>query len=192
MSVSSEIAATPAAPAPQRSGSLPAGDRHVYGRSFWFAYISNTALMLAISLLYRYADFVVYLGGSEWTLGRIVGVGMIGSLVMRFFQGFGIDHFGPRRVWLWSMTGFVISLIAQVFITRADGPAIYLLRILYSTSVAGAFARRSPVCRVACRWPAWPKSSARSAPRASSPWRSARSWATICAAIPTSRAPTWT
>jgi MFS family permease len=112
--------------------------------------------MVAFTLMYRYADFVLYLDGTEWTVGRIVGVGMVGSLVMRFFQGFGIDHFGPRRIWLWSMAGFVAALLGHVWITTTDGPAIYLLRILYSTSVAGAFgasitsvSRSLPVARMA-------------------------------------------
>ncbi|HEX3724732.1 MAG TPA: MFS transporter [Pirellulales bacterium] len=128
----------------------------VYGRAFWCAYISNTALMMAISLLYRYADFVLYLGGDEWTVGLIVGVGMVGSLVMRFFQGFGIDHFGPRRIWLASMAGFVAALLGHLWLVSATSPAIFLLRVLYSTSVAGAFgasitsvSRSLPLARMA-------------------------------------------
>ena len=112
--------------------------------------------MLAVSLMYRYADFVLFLDGNEWTVGSIVGVGMIGSLTMRFFQGYGIDHFGPRRIWLWSLAGFSLSLLGQLFVTSPDGPAIYLLRIGYSTSVAGAFgasitavSRSLPVARMA-------------------------------------------
>ena len=156
MSVSSEIAAAPGSSGPRQTISTPIREDHVYGYAFWCAYVSNTALMVAISLMYRYADFVLYLDGTEWTVGRIVGVGMVGSLVMRFFQGFGIDHFGPRRIWLWSMAGFVLSLLGHVFVTSASGPNLYLLRILYSTSVAGAFgasitsvSRSLPLARMA-------------------------------------------
>jgi MFS family permease len=112
--------------------------------------------MVAISLMYRYADFVLFLDGTEWTVGRIVGVGMVGSLVMRFFQGYGIDHFGPRSIWLGSLAGFVLSLLGHVFVTNPDGLAIFLLRIGYSTSVAGAFgasitsvSRSLPLARMA-------------------------------------------
>ncbi len=111
---------------------------HVYGRPFWCTYLGNTALMIAFAMMYRYADFVLYLGGNEWTLGRIVGVGTIGGLAMRLFQGYGIDHFGPRRIWLWSLVGFVVSMLGHMSITSDDGPAIYLLRMLYTTSFAGA------------------------------------------------------
>jgi MFS family permease len=134
----------------------PRGEFRVYTRDFWFAYVSNTAFMLAVSLMYRYADFVLYLGGSEWTVGWIVGTGMVGSLVMRFFQAYGIDHFGPRKIWLWSMVGFIASLLAHVWIERADGPAIFALRVLYTTSMAGTFgasitsvSRSLPLARMA-------------------------------------------
>ena len=113
-------------------------------------------MMVAVSLLYRYADFVLYLGGTEWNVGLIVGTGMVGSLAMRFFQGFGIDHFGPRKIWLASMALFMLSLLGHVFVTRVDTPAIFVLRILYTTSLAGAFgasitsvSRSLPLARMA-------------------------------------------
>ena len=165
MAVSSEIGAagTPDddAPAP---GKLAAGaaspavqtEVSVYGRAFWCTYLANTAFTVAMAMMYRYADFVIALGGNEWTVGSIVGVGMIGSLAMRFFQGFAIDHFGPRRIWLWSVVGFVVAILAHTLIESADGPAIYALRIVYATSVAGTFgasitavSRSLPVARMA-------------------------------------------
>ncbi len=109
-----------------------------------------------MAMMYRYADFVLYLGGTEWNVGLIVGVGMVGSLAMRFFQGFGIDHFGPRRVWLWSNAMFVVALLAHILVTDVHGPAIFLLRMLYATSLAGVFgssitsiSRKLPLARTA-------------------------------------------
>jgi hypothetical protein len=63
-----------------------------YGRVFWFSYAANLCIMVAITLLFRYADFVTLLGGDEFDLGWIVGVGMVGSLAMRCAQGVGIDR----------------------------------------------------------------------------------------------------
>ena len=110
----------------------------LFGPAFWFAYLANTSLMIAVSMMFRYADFVTFLGGSEYELGWIVGIGMFGALAMRFFQGAGIDRyepatFGPLR-WL-----VVASLIAHLWVDRIDTPLIYVLRILYTTSLAGAF-----------------------------------------------------
>src|SRR6185369_16418064 len=73
-----------------------------FGRSFWFSYGANMSMTTAASLLYVYADFVHLLGGNEEQLGRIVGLGMLGGIAMRFVQGVGIDRIGPRQVWLWS------------------------------------------------------------------------------------------
>lgn len=110
-----------------------------YGRVFWLCYLSNATTMIAISMLVRYADFVADLGGSEVQLGMIVGVGMVGSMLMRVAQGVGIDRYGARRIWLGSLMLFVGTLAAHLLVRRADGPEIFALRILFSTSVAGIF-----------------------------------------------------
>lgn len=110
-----------------------------YGWDFWFAYLANSAMMIAISLLFRYADFVTFLGGTELQLGWIVGVGMVGSLLMRVAQGVGIDRYGARRIWLVSAAGFVLSCFGHLWVASADGPMIYALRIAFNTSIAGVF-----------------------------------------------------
>jgi MFS family permease len=111
----------------------------VYDWTFWFCYAANCSLMMAVSLLFRYADFVHYLGGSEMDLGLIVGVGMFGALATRVFQGIGIDRLGPRRIWIMSLCLFAASVLAHLAISRVNGPGIYLVRILLTTSIAGAF-----------------------------------------------------
>jgi MFS family permease len=110
-----------------------------YGGVFWLTYVANSSLMFAVSVLFRYADFVQFLHGSAGHLGLIVGIGSIGALSMRMFQGVGIDRYGPRRVWLLSLVLFMVSMLAHLPITRVDGVAIYLVRILMTTSLAGAF-----------------------------------------------------
>jgi len=110
-----------------------------YGAPFWFAYVANAMTMVGIALLFRYADFIKLLGGSELELGWIVGVGMVGSLAMRMLMGLGIDHYGPRLVWLGSVATFVLVCFAHLAITSCHGPAIYLLRIIFCCSLAGVF-----------------------------------------------------
>ena len=115
----------------------------VYDMSFWFACLSHAALMTCMSALFRYADFVRFLVGEgghvEGHLGWIVGVGMVGTLAMRGFQGYAIDHYGPRLVWLASVVILAASLMAHLTVQRVDTPPIYLLRILMMTGIAGAF-----------------------------------------------------
>ncbi|MFV2066483.1 MAG: MFS transporter, partial [Pirellulales bacterium] len=135
---------------------IPRADLLVYDRSFWFAYLANTSLMIAVSLLFRYSDFIHLLGGSELQLGWIVGVGAVGSLLMRLAQGVGIDRYGPRKIWLISLLAVIVTLFLHIWVTRVDTPGIYFLRAAYHTGLAGAFgasityiARRAPVIRMA-------------------------------------------
>lgn len=119
---------------------LAAGDRPApYGTPFWWSYVANSLISMAVALLYRYADLVVLLGGTEYHLGWIVGIGMIGSLAMRFALGAGIDQYGPRRVWLASLALFAVVCLAHLAITTPKGVPIYLLRIAYFSTVAGIF-----------------------------------------------------
>ena len=147
--VSSRKAVAAVAPAPAAAASA-------YDLSFWEAYVANTALVVANSLLFRYSDFVSFHGGTEFELGLIVGLGMVGSLCMRLAQGVGIDRYGARQIWLWSLALNFVTLLAHLLLTEVHGPAVYLLRIAYMTSVAGAFgasitavSRRVPIERMA-------------------------------------------
>ena len=125
-------------PSSRRSrAEYPSGS--AYGPTFWSAYLANALLMVAWALLVRYADFVTYLGGAEGQLGMIVGVGMVGSLAMRLGQGLCIDRYGARLIWLVSLLVFVASIAAHLWVQSASAPAIFLLRILMQTSVAGVF-----------------------------------------------------
>ena len=110
-----------------------------YGRPFWLAYASNALICVAIALLYRYADFVTYLGGTEFHLGWIVGAGMVGSVLVRLLLGTGIDRYGPRLIWLGSLVLFAATCWAHLLIADYSGAWIYVLRVLYCTAMAGVF-----------------------------------------------------
>jgi MFS family permease len=110
-----------------------------YGTSFWLCYAANAALTTAIALLYRYDDFVRSFGGTEFQLGWIVGIGMIGSLAMRAWQGAGIDHYGPRRVWLCSVALYIVAVLGHLTVADLRSPWVYGLRILFCIAIAGAF-----------------------------------------------------
>ena len=110
-----------------------------YDLPFWMAYLANTAMMVAVSVLFRYADFVFYLGGAEFELGLIVGVGMLGAISMRVLQGVGIDRYGPRIIWIGSLLLFIISTLGHLTVTEVNGAAIYLARMVMTVGIAGAF-----------------------------------------------------
>ena len=128
----------------------------LYDRSFWLAHAANTLVAVAAGLNYRYADFVTYLGGSELHLGWIVGVGMVGSVLVRVGFGPGIDRHGPRGVWMLALALLAASSAAHLLITRYDGVGIYLARIAFCTALAGVWiasttfvASRGPAARIA-------------------------------------------
>ena len=94
-------------------------------------------MVIAVALLYRYADFVRLLGGTEFHLGWIVGVGMIGSLLMRLALGSCIDNYGTKMVWLGSTLLFAATCFAHLAVASHTGVAIYVLRILFCCALAG-------------------------------------------------------
>jgi len=117
----------------------PTIEHNAYDLEFWLTYFANTCLIVSISSLFRYYDFVAYLGGDEYDLGLIFGLGMIGGLIARFAQGALIDRLGPRVIWLSSLALMILSLIGHFLITNVDGPFIYLLRLVFNIGLAGAF-----------------------------------------------------
>ncbi|PQO34020.1 MFS transporter [Blastopirellula marina] len=110
-----------------------------YGREFWLAYFAHTALIVCNSSLFRYFDFVSFLGGDEYDLGMITGFGMAGAVLARFAQGTLIDRVGPRVVWLGSLVLLIVALIGHFWVTTIDSPLIYGLRLCYMIGLAGAF-----------------------------------------------------
>ena len=115
------------------------------------AYVSNSLITVAIALLYRYADFVTLLGGTEFHLGWIVGVGMIGSLLMRLALGTSIDRYGTKYIWLGCTVLFVAVCFAHLAVNSYAGVTIYLLRILYCLAMAGIFG--ASMTFISTRWP---------------------------------------
>lgn len=113
--------------------------QNAYGPVFWFIYFANVALLVCNSSLFRYFDFVHFLGGDEYDLGLITGLGMAGGVLSRFVQGAVIDRLGPRVIWLGSLSLMVASLLGHFWVERIDSPLIYVLRLVYMVGLAGAF-----------------------------------------------------
>lgn len=111
--------------------------RSGYGPPFWCAYAANVLVLVAIALLFRYADFITLLGGTEFHLGWIVGVGIAGSVITRLVIGTWIDRFGSRPLWIGSLLLLAVTCLAHLAVTSYNGPAVYLLHILFYSAVAG-------------------------------------------------------
>lgn len=112
--------------------------REVYNRQFWLAYVANFALVTANSLMFRFAELVAYLGGSERAAGAIVGTGLFGVLIVRLVLGQGIDRYGTRAAWVVSTLLFIVG--CGSFLACHDVSwGLYVARTIYSIGVAGMF-----------------------------------------------------
>lgn len=123
------------------SDEVPEYDRteRIYDSVFFCSYAANVFMLMSISLLFRYSDFIQSIGGNEWHLGWIVGLGTVGAILFRFYQGSAIDRFGPMLVWLLSLAGLIISNLLHLGIEDVNGWAIYATRLLMNLCIAGVF-----------------------------------------------------
>lgn len=108
-------------------------------------------MLVAVSLLFRYEDFVRQIGGTVFHLGLIIGIGTVGSIVMRISQGLAIDSLGPRRIWLICLALYGLSVVWHLSINEL-GVSVFCARIVMNSSLAGAFG--SSLALVSLRAPA--------------------------------------
>jgi MFS family permease len=114
-------------------------EQSVYNRTFWLAYLANTALVLANALTFRFAELVNYLGGTERHTGDIVALALAVSVVVRLSVSHLIDDFGTRRVWILTTILFICGGILFVRCTELSW-LLYVARIAYFVGLTGMFA----------------------------------------------------
>jgi len=129
---------TSAEPPDGSPAAAPAAES-AYGPTFWWCYAANTLLMVAVSLLFRYSDFVKYLGASEGWLGLVVGAGAVGAIANRAVQGVAIDRCGAGRVWMASQAIMLAAIGTHLLVSSAYGPLIFIGRIFLTAGIAGSF-----------------------------------------------------
>ena len=125
----------------------------IYDAVFFCACFANVFMLISVSLLFRYADFVSSLGGTEWHLGWIVGLGAVGAIFFRIVQGVAIDRFGPLIVWILSLIGLIIANLLHVGIDQVDGWAIYAVRLMLNLCICLLYTSPSPRDRTRSRMP---------------------------------------
>ena len=111
----------------------------IYNRSLLFAFLANVFQLISVSLLFRYADFINQIGGSEWHLGWIVGTSAVGAILSRLIQGSAIDRFGSEWIWYLCLLSQIVGLFWHLQIETVNSPGLFLARILYASGLAGTF-----------------------------------------------------
>lgn len=114
-------------------------ERSIYNRTFWLAYLANTALVLANALTFRFAELINFLGGNERLTGDIVAIGLAVSVVVRLSVSHLIDDFGTRRMWVLTTFLFICGSLLFVQCNRLSW-LLYIARIAYFVGLTGMFA----------------------------------------------------
>ncbi|HXJ32515.1 MAG TPA: MFS transporter [Candidatus Eisenbacteria bacterium] len=100
------------------------GEPALYTREFRRACVLHFTSAMSLALFLLFPLYIKALGGTEVTIGLVLGVGTAASVAARPFVGVLLDHAGRRRVLLWCGVANAVSWIPFFFLTTV-GPALY-------------------------------------------------------------------
>lgn len=111
----------------------------LYGRTFWLAYLANSALVMGNALTFRFAELVHFLGGSESVAGDIVAFGTAVAVVLRLSISHVLDDYGTRR--LWPICSLLYISGCLMFLTATElSWILYVARAAFFVGLTGMFA----------------------------------------------------
>lgn len=111
----------------------------LYTREFLRACLIHFTGAMSLSLFLLFPLYVKALGGSEATIGLLLGVGTIASVAIRPAVGVLLDRVGRRPVILWLGVGNVVSWMPFLFLSGV-GPALYVFTIIHDVVWGALFA----------------------------------------------------
>jgi len=109
--------------------------------------LSGPFLRVAVANFFFFLNFASFfllplritaLGGTEATVGLLMGTFGAAALVTLPLVGMTIDRFGRRRFLMLGAIGMSLASFGYVFVDRI-GPALFALRVLQGISFAAAF-----------------------------------------------------
>ena len=112
----------------------PAADR-LYTRRFFHVFGAVVLFMTGLALQFHFGQYVQYLGYGVDTLGHILSISMIGTLLVRLQIGRWVDRFGFRPIWL---TGTLVVALAVGSIQFTE--RLWLITILRALSTVASSA----------------------------------------------------
>lgn len=107
-------------------------------RSFVFAFLSQMLMGLSFALFVHFAGFLVQLGADEVAIGLVIGVGSIGSLILRPFVGVLMDRIGRRPL---IHVGNAINVVSAGLYLTVDTLSwwVYVLTVIHGMAEAVLF-----------------------------------------------------
>ncbi len=107
-------------------------------KNFTLATISNFFFFCNFSAFFLLPLYIKDLGGSEATIGYVMGSFGIASFGVIPFVSYLIDKYGRRSFILLGATGLFVSSLSFLIINEI-GPLIFLLRIMQGAGFAFFF-----------------------------------------------------
>lgn len=107
----------------------------LYSRRFFHVFGAVVLFMTGVALQFHFGQYVAYLGFGVDTLGRVLSVSVLGTLMIRLSIGRWIDRFGGRSTWL--VASVVVALsVGSVQFTRS----LWLIVVLRTVATMGSAA----------------------------------------------------
>jgi len=100
--------------------------------------VANFFFFLNFASFFLLPLYVKSLGGSEATVGAVMGTSSAASLLVVPLIGMALDRFGRRRFFVVGSVGMTAAALGFLFVDGI-GPALYALRVLQGVSFACAF-----------------------------------------------------
>ena len=72
----------------------------LYDKQFYQVFAAVVLFMSGVALQYHFGQYIEFLGFGVDTLGRILSISMVGTLLIRLHIGRWIDRFGCRATWM--------------------------------------------------------------------------------------------
>ncbi|MHC4695625.1 MAG: MFS transporter [Planctomycetota bacterium] len=107
----------------------------LYTGQFFQIFAAVILFMTAVALQFHFGEYIAYLGHGVDTLGRVLGVSMVGTLLIRLQLGRWIDRFGCRPTWIVGTLLVAIVFGSIQFVERLW--LIAVLRTVSTMAIAG-------------------------------------------------------
>ncbi len=103
---------------PAMPDSSATSDDRLYTRQFAQVFSAVLLFMTAVALQFHVGQYIEYLGHGVDVLGRIMSIGMVGTLLMRLRVGRWIDRVGCKPIWLAGAVAFAVATGSMQFATQ--------------------------------------------------------------------------